>query len=64
MGSGVPYPVPCSDRSLGPWPAVASATCCLEGEQETSRRGNRKRGGDATPDVLLKHPDATLATYV
>jgi hypothetical protein len=34
-------------------------------EEETPRQGSRRRGGrDATADLLLKHPDATLATYV
>ena len=32
--------------------------------EETARRGNRSEEEDATPDLLLKHSDATLATYV
>jgi hypothetical protein len=33
-------------------------------EEKTPRRGSRKSDeGDATSDLLLKHRDATLATY-
>jgi hypothetical protein len=38
------------------------------GQQKARRRhrGEKAEGeqGDATPDLLLKHPDATFATYV
>ena len=35
-------------------------------QEEEGHRGETTEGleGDATPDLLLKHPDATLATYV
>jgi hypothetical protein len=32
------------------------------GDTETRQQKTEKR--DATPDLLLKHPDATLAIYV
>jgi hypothetical protein len=33
-------------------------------EEETPRRDNKSEEGDATPDLLLKHPDTILATYI
>jgi hypothetical protein len=34
-------------------------------EEETPMRGSRKsKEGDATSDLLLRHPDATLTIYV
>jgi hypothetical protein len=37
-------------------------------QQKASRRHQGEAGegeeGDVTPDLLLKHPDITLATYV
>jgi len=33
-----------------------------EGEDTEAKQQNARR--DATPDLLLKHPNATLATYV
>jgi hypothetical protein len=33
-------------------------------EEETPRRGSRKREKDVTPYLLLKHPDETFATCV
>jgi hypothetical protein len=34
------------------------------GDIEAKVRQKKNKDRDATPDLLLKHPDATLATYV
>jgi hypothetical protein len=34
------------------------------GDIEAKVRQQKSEDKDATPDLLLKHPDATLATYV
>jgi hypothetical protein len=35
-----------------------------EGDTEAKVRQQKSEDRDATPNILLKHPDATLATYV
>jgi hypothetical protein len=34
------------------------------GGGDTEARQEKSEVGDVTPDLVLKHPDATLATYV
>jgi len=33
-------------------------------EEETSRKAAENDKGDATPDLFLKYPDTTIATYI
>jgi hypothetical protein len=46
------------EREGGGCPAGA------EGGRDTDARQQKSEEGGATPDLLLKHLDATLATYI
>jgi hypothetical protein len=48
------------------WEGVANAqpTLGVGGDTKAKVRQEKCEDKDTTPDLLLKHPDATLATYV